>query len=59
MINTEVLCAENTVVTSGTSDASSDLSAPASINNIEHTTETADEAVETSPPKQSTDENKD
>jgi hypothetical protein len=40
-------------------NASSDLSAPASINNIEHTIETAGEAVETSPPKQSADENKD
>jgi hypothetical protein len=47
---------ENAVVTSGTVEASTDLSGAASLHNIEHTTETAEDVVETTlPPQKSAD----
>lgn len=44
---TSLMSVENTVVTSGTAEASTDLSGAASLDNLEHTTETADDVVET------------
>jgi hypothetical protein len=47
---------ENTVVTSGTVETSTDLSGAASLDHIEHTTETADDDVQTTlPPQKSAD----
>jgi hypothetical protein len=55
---TSLIDVENTVVTSGTVEASTDLSGAASLDSIsiEHTTETADDVVETTlPPQKSAD----
>lgn len=53
---TSLMSVENAVVTSGTVEASTDLSGAASLHNIEHTTETAEDVVETTlPPQKSAD----
>ncbi|PNF22427.1 hypothetical protein B7P43_G16395, partial [Cryptotermes secundus] len=43
---TSLMSVENTVVISGTAEASTDLSGAASLDTLEHTTETADDVVE-------------
>lgn len=49
----------NAVVTSGTVEANRNLSPAANIDDNECTIDAADEAVESSPPKQSADESED
>jgi hypothetical protein len=49
---TSLINVEHIVVTSGTAEASTDLSGAANLDNIEHTIETADEASETTIPPQ-------
>jgi hypothetical protein len=53
---TSLMGVENIVITTGTVETSADLSGAASLDNIEHTTETADDAIEaTLPPQKSAD----
>jgi hypothetical protein len=51
-VETSLIDVENTVVTSGTVEASADLSGAAGLDSIEHTTETADDVIETTLPPQ-------